>query len=183
MRAAHALPLTVIGHATFLAAVDLHVGGVQVDGDRPFGQRCGPRRGRQVQHPRRDRRQPRSTAFHCPAVIRRATPAAVVELSPGTGASSCPAASARCRSRPARKSSPASCAAAIPSSSSPAPKPRSRCLTGPTAASRASITPSRSHNSLTAASPALGVSAASGAPTGASASCRVSWPPDRCLPR
>jgi hypothetical protein len=76
----------------------------------------------------------------------------------------CPAASARCRSRPARKYSPASCAAAIPVSSSPAPKPRSRCLTGPTAASSASITPSRSHSSLTTASPELGVSAASGAP-------------------
>ena len=88
----------------------------------------------------------------------------MVELSPGTGVSCCPATSARWRSSPARKSSPASCAAAIPVSSSPAPKPRSRCLTGPTAASSASITPSRSHNSLTAASPALGVSAASGAP-------------------
>jgi Cation efflux family len=40
---------------------------------------------------------------------------------------------------------------------SPAPKPRSRCLIGPTAASSAPITPSRSHSSLTAASPAFGV--------------------------
>jgi hypothetical protein len=38
-------------------------------------------------------------------------------------------------------------------------------LTGPTALSIASITPSRPHNSLTAASPAFAVSARSGAPT------------------
>jgi hypothetical protein len=108
--------------------------------------------------------RPVSTARHCPGVIRRASPAAVVEDNPGTGASSCPAASARCRSSPVRKSSPASCAAAIPASSSPAPKPRSRCLMGPTAASSALITPSRPHSSLTAARPAFGVSAGSGAP-------------------
>ena len=112
---------------------------------------------------------PVSTAFQCPAMIRRASPAAVVELSPGTGVSCCPAASSRWRSRPARKSSPASCAAAIPVSSSPAPKPRFRRLTGPTAASSAPITPSRPLSSLTAAIPAFGVSAASGAPTRAAA--------------
>ena len=38
----------------------------------------------------------------------------------------------------------------------PAPKPRFRCLTGPTAASTASVTPSRSHSSPTAVSPAPG---------------------------
>jgi hypothetical protein len=92
-------------------------------------------------------------------VIRRATPAAVVELSPGTAVICCPAASARWRSSPTRKSSPASCADASPASSCRAPKPRSRCLTGPTAASSASITPSRSHSPVTAAIPAFGVSA------------------------
>ena len=107
---------------------------------------------------------PVSTASHCAPVIRRATPAAVVELRPGTGVICCPAASARWRSSPARKSSPASCADAIPASSSPAPKPRSRCLTGPTAASSAPITPSRSHSPATAAIPAFGVSVRSGAP-------------------
>ena len=71
----------------------------------------------------------------------------------GTGVTCWPAASARCRSSPVKKSSPASCAAAIPVSSSPAPNPRSLCLTGPIAASSASITPSRPHNSLTAARP------------------------------
>ena len=51
------LALVVIGHAAFLAAVDLHVSGVQVDGDRPFGQRRGPRRRQQRQHPAGHRRQ------------------------------------------------------------------------------------------------------------------------------
>ena len=108
--------------------------------------------------------RPDSTARHCAGVIRRASPAAVVDASPGTGVSCWPAVSARWRSSPVKKSSPASCAAAIPVSSSPAPKPRSRCLTGPTAPSSASITPSRPHSSLTAARPAFAVSHRSGAP-------------------
>jgi len=101
---------------------------------------------------------------HFAGVTRRARPAAVVDASPGTGMICCPAASARWRSSPVRKSSPASCAAAIPASSSPAPNPRSRCLTGPTAASSAPITPSRPHNSVITARPAFGVSAGSGTP-------------------
>ena len=109
--------------------------------------------------------RPDSTACHCARVTRRARPAAVVDASPGTGVICWPAASARWRSSPVRKSSPASCAAASPASSSPAPNPRSRCLMGPTAASSAPITPSRPHSSVTAARPAFGVSAGSGAPT------------------
>ena len=99
---------------------------------------------------------PCSTACHCAGVNLRARP--------GTGVISWPAASARCRSSPVRKSSPASCAAAIPHSTSPAPNPRSRCLTGPTAASSAPITPSRSYSSVMTARPAFAVSDASGAP-------------------
>ena len=109
----------------------------------------------------------------------------MVELSPGTGVSCCPAASARWRSSPVRKSSPASCAAAIPASSSPAPWPRSRCLIGPTAASSAPISPSRLHSSLTTAKPAFGVSDRSGAPIRACRrfpACCVSCSPDRCPP-
>jgi len=64
---------------------------------------------------------PVSTAAHCRSVSRRASPAAVDEASSGTGASGCPAASARCRSNPTQNSSPASCAAAIPTSNCPAP--------------------------------------------------------------
>jgi hypothetical protein len=52
----------VIGHAALLAAVDLHVGGIQVDGDRPFGQRRRPLRGQQVQHP---------PGHHCQAGLHR----------------------------------------------------------------------------------------------------------------
>jgi hypothetical protein len=55
MRAARPLALMVIRHPALPAAVNLHVGGVQVNRDRPLGQR------------------------RCPAVIRRARPAAVVE--------------------------------------------------------------------------------------------------------
>ena len=127
--------------------------------------------------------RPRSTACHWAGVTRRASPAAVVDASPGTGAISWPAASARCRSSPVRKSSPASCAAAIPHSSSPAPNPRSRCLIGPTAASSSPTTPSRSHNSVTAAIPAFAVSDASGAPPAPADATRrhhVSCAPDRC---
>ena len=73
---------------------------------------------------------PDSTARHCSPVKRRANPVGVVEASPGTGDSACPAVSARTRSSPTRKSCPASCADAIPTSSSPAPNPLSRCLIG-----------------------------------------------------
>ena len=107
---------------------------------------------------------PVSTACHCPSVNLRASPAAVVELNPGTGASCCPATSSRWRSSPTKKSSPASCAAAMPTSTSPPEKPRSRFLIGPIAASNRSITPSRSTNSVTASMPENPVNDPSGAP-------------------
>ena len=164
VRAADPLALVVIGHAALLAAVDLHVGGVQVDGDRPAGQGRRPLRGQQRQHTAGHRRQ---AGLYRPPLHRGDPPGQAGGgrgASPGTGVSSWPAASARWRSSPVRKSSPASCAAASPASSSPAPNPRSRCLIGPTAASSAPITPSRSHSSVMAARPAFGVSAGSGAP-------------------
>ena len=52
--------------------------------------------------------RPASTARHCAGVNLRARPAAVVDASPGTGVTCCPATSARCRSSPTKKSSPAS---------------------------------------------------------------------------
>ena len=70
VRPADPLALVVIGHAALLAAVDLHVGGVQVDGDRPAGQRCHPLRGQQAQHPPGHRGQP---ALHC-LPLRRGDP-------------------------------------------------------------------------------------------------------------
>ena len=62
VRAADPLALVVIGHAALLPAVDLHVSGVQVDRDRPAGQRRRPRRGQHVQHPPGHRRQ---AGLHC----------------------------------------------------------------------------------------------------------------------
>jgi len=164
VRPSDPLALVVPGHAALLAAVDLHIGGVQVDRDRPPASAAARPAGSIPSIRPVTTASPASTACHCAGVIRRASPAAVVDASPGTGVICWPAASARWRSSPARKSSPASCAAAIPHSSSPAPRPRSRCLTGPTAASSAPITPSRSHNSLITARPACAVSDASGAP-------------------
>jgi len=108
---------------------------------------------------------PVSTACHCPAVNRWASPAAVVEPRSGTAASTCPAASARRRSSPTRKSSPASCADATATRSCPPVWPRWRALIGPIAASNRSITPSRSASSVTAAIPDTGVNDQSGAPT------------------
>jgi len=64
VRPAHPLALMVIRHAALLPAVDLHVGGVQVDRDRAAGQRRGPLRGQQVQHPPGHRRQ--ATLHRCP---------------------------------------------------------------------------------------------------------------------
>jgi hypothetical protein len=46
-----------IGHAPLLPAVDLHIGGIQVDGDRPVGQLSRTLRWQQRQHPPRDRRE------------------------------------------------------------------------------------------------------------------------------
>jgi hypothetical protein len=78
------LALVVVGHATLVTAVDLHVGGVQINRDR-LAQRSGS-----ATSP-----IPVSTARHCPSVNRRASPAAVVEHNPGTAASTCPAVSPR----------------------------------------------------------------------------------------
>jgi len=108
---------------------------------------------------------PDSVARHCWSVNRFASPAAVVEASPGTGVNAWAATSARWRSSPTRKSWPAGCAAAIPTSSSPGPKPRSRCLIGPVAASSSPITSSRSSSSVTATIPALPVTLGSALPT------------------
>ena len=164
MRAAHALPLTVIGHATFLAAVDLHVGGVQVDGDRPFGQRCGPRRGRQVQHPRRDRRQAGLHGFPLPCGDPPGHARGGGRTQPGHRRQQLPGRIGALPVQACQEILPGQLRRRDPGQQLPGTETAIRCLTGPTAASRASITPSRSHNSLTAASPALGVSAASGAP-------------------
>ena len=58
VRAARPLPLVVIGDPAFPAAVHLHVGGVDVDRHRPFGQLGRPLGRQQADHPRGGRRQP-----------------------------------------------------------------------------------------------------------------------------
>jgi hypothetical protein len=50
----------VIRHAAFLPAVNLHISGIQIDGDRPVGQLSGTLRRHQRQHPPSDHRD---TAF------------------------------------------------------------------------------------------------------------------------
>ena len=100
-----------------------------------------------------------------PSVNLRASPAAVVELNPGTGASTCPAASPRWRSNPTTNSSPASRAVANPTSNCPPDNPRWRVLIGPIAASSSLIMPNRLTNSVTTAIPDTGVNDGSGVPT------------------
>jgi hypothetical protein len=107
----------VVRHATLLAAVDLHVGGVQVYRDQALGQRYRPLGRQQRQHPAGDHRQ---TGLRRPPLRRGDPPGQTGRgrgRQPGTGVTCWPAVSARCRSSPVRKSSPASCAAAIPSAS------------------------------------------------------------------
>ena len=58
MRQARPLPLVGIGHAAFLAPVHLHVGGVDVDRHRPFGQLRRALGGQQSRHPGGRRGQP-----------------------------------------------------------------------------------------------------------------------------
>ena len=51
MRQAGPLPLIGVGHPAFLVPVDLHVGGVDVDGHRPFRQLSRPLGGQHAHHP------------------------------------------------------------------------------------------------------------------------------------
>lgn len=66
MRATHPLTLVVVFDAVLFAPVHLHIGGIQVDGDRALAQRGGPLRGQQRQHPLGHRGQPR---FGCAPLL------------------------------------------------------------------------------------------------------------------
>ena len=77
VRPARPLPLVVIGHPAFLAAVHLHVGGVDVDRHRPGSQLGRPLGGKQVHHPRGRGRQARPG----PPPVHRGEPA----YDPGRG--------------------------------------------------------------------------------------------------
>jgi len=153
VRPVGALTLIVVHGVLFLAAVDLHVGGVPVDRGRR--QQLGPRRaGSNLKTRALIAPIPFSIPARCAGVKRFANCAVVVDAGVGTGSNSCPAVSARRRSIPTRKSSPASCAHANDNTRPPAESPRSRCLTEPTAQSRASAMPNTRSASVTAATPA-----------------------------
>jgi hypothetical protein len=164
MRPPRPLALVVVRHAAFLAAVDLDIGGIQVNRDRPFGRRCRPCRGQQLDHPPGDRCQSR--------LHRQPLPAG----DPAGHARSRRRRQARYRGellasriravavQRGQEILPGQLRCCQPVSSSP-PNPRSRSFTGPTAASSSPITFSRSHSPVIAASAAFGVSARSGAPT------------------
>ena len=64
VRAADPLALVVIGHAALLAAVDLHIGGVQVDRHRAAGQRRRPPAGSKPSIRSVTAARPDSTARH-----------------------------------------------------------------------------------------------------------------------
>jgi hypothetical protein len=153
----------VIGDTTFLASVDLNIAGIEINRHLAT-QPCLPRWGTRSSIRRVTRAIPVSTTIHCGSVNLRASPAAVVDANPAPARSV-----ARQRQHaddPHQPGNPpAICAAARSTSNSPAPNPRSRCLIGPTAASNAEITPSRSTTSVTAAIPDTDVRLGSGAPT------------------
>ena len=185
VRAPDPLALVVERHPALAAAVDLHIGGVQID-RHLLTQRRRTLGGQQRQRGRGDIAEP---GLHRMPTARpttgRASPAAVVAARSGTGASCCPAVSARWRSSPTRKSSPASCAAAIPTNNCPPVCPRRRCLIGPIAASNRPITssvrPVRSPPPCPPPASTTGPAHRS-APAAACGDGPVNCPPDRCPP-
>jgi hypothetical protein len=164
VRPADPLTLVIERHATLAAAVDLHIGGVQVDRHvlaqhrGTLGRQRGQRRRRDVTEPGLHRRPlPLGEPVGQPGRGRRRQPRYRGQLlAHAVGALTV---------QPDEKSSPASCAAAIPTNTSPAVCPRRRCLNDPIAASNRPITSSRSTSSVTAISPENRVSDSSGAPT------------------
>jgi hypothetical protein len=164
VRPAHPLALVVIGHAPLLAAIDLHVRGVQVDRHRPTRQRRRPRRKQQRQHPPGHYRQ--AGLHRLP--LRRGDPPG----QPGRGRARqprhrrdlLPGRIGALAVQPGQEVLPGQPRRRDPGQQLPGPDPRPRCLIGPTAASSAAITPSWSHSLVMAARPAFGVSDRSGAP-------------------
>ena len=173
--------LVVIGHAALLTAVDLHVRGVQIDGDRPAGQRHGPLRRQQRQHPPGHRRQ---AGLHRPPLGRGDPPG-----QPRRGGRR----HARHRGellarrigaltiQPGQEILPGQLRRRDAAQQLPSAEPAFALLDGATTASSASITPSRPHSSVTAARPAFAVSDRSAAPI---RTCRcLRLPPHMLLTR
>jgi hypothetical protein len=126
------------------------------------------------------RRQSGLHRLPLPGVIRRARPAAAVELSPGTGVTCSPP--YRRAARPANQEVlPGQLRSRDPGQQLTRAETTIPLLDRPTAASIAPITPSRPHSSVIAAIPAFAVSARSGAPTRACARFRL--PPRILLTR
>jgi hypothetical protein len=164
VRPAHPLPLVVIGHAPLLAAVDLHVSGVQVDGDRPAGQCRRPQRGQHSQHPPGHRRQ---AGLYCLPLPRGDTPGQARRgrgRQPRHRRDLLPRRIGALAVQPGQEILPGQLRRRDPGQQLPGPEPAFSLLDGPTAASSALITPSRPHNPVITARPAFGVSAGSGAP-------------------
>ena len=158
------LALVVIGHAALLAAVDLHVSGVQVDRDRPVGQRRRPRRGQQRQHPPGHRRQ--AGLHRLP--LRRGDPPGQARRGRGRqprhrrdllagriGALAV---------QPGQEVLPGQLRRRDPGQQLPGPEPAFALLDRADRRIQRPITPSRPHSSVIAARPAFGVSDRSGAP-------------------
>ncbi len=153
-RPARASALVGVGDAAFLTAVDLHVRGIEVERRAVKDELGAPLGGQPVEIPPRDLGQPGLD----PGQLGWSEPFGESGRGPRRGErhrrEQRPG---RVRPRPVqprqRRLAP-SWLVAIPTSSSPAPKPRARCLTGPIPASSAPTVPSRSTSSCTATSPA-----------------------------
>jgi hypothetical protein len=96
VRAPDPLVLMVVGQSALAAAVDLDVRGVQIDGDL-HAQRRSRSGGSAANIAAWISPIPVSTAAHSPIGQPQRQPARVLATNPGTGASTCPAASAHCR--------------------------------------------------------------------------------------
>lgn len=94
MRPTAALPGVVVGHALLLRPVDLHIGGVQVDGHL-HRQRRLAFGGEQIEGPLREVSKGGLESGQMVRPEPAANPAAVVEASTGTADSSAAATSAR----------------------------------------------------------------------------------------
>ena len=158
VRSADPLALVVIGHAALLAAVDLHIGGVQVDGDRPLGQRRRPRRGRHFQHPPGHRRQ--AGLHHLP--LRGSEPAGQARggsrTQPRHRRDLLPGRISTLPVQPHQEVLPGQLRRGQPRKQLSGPESAVPLLDRTDRLSSALITPSRSHSSVMTARPAFAVS-------------------------
>ena len=184
MRTSAALALVVVGHPALMAAVDLHIGGVQID--RHLSHSAAARSAGSAAQParRRTRRRSRSPP---PATARRSTGAPARPRSWRTARAPGPAPARRLGAlavQPDQEVLPGQLRRGHPDQQLAAGVAAAARLIGPIAASNRPITSSRSTNSVTATIPDTGVNVGSGAPirTRRRRGDPVSCPPDRCPP-